>query len=352
MTRAEKLLNNFPDNFAAVITSAVGRRYFASIKSSAGVLVLTKRKSYCIIDFRYIEMAEKTAVGFECRMQKGSAFAMVKQILDEENITAVGYEQDFLTARELSSLQKQLDCIELVPISDSISDLRAVKDESEISFIKKAQAVTDASFEHIVSFIRPGMTERHVALELEFFARKNGADCAAFEFIVVSGANSSLPHGVPTDKIIEKGDFITMDFGAAVNGYVSDMTRTIAVGYVTDEMKHVYDTVLSAQLAAEKYVKAGLSGHDIDKIARDIIDGAGYEGKFGHSLGHGVGLEIHEAPNFSPSFDKPIPCGAVVTNEPGIYLPDKFGVRIEDMLLVTDSGSVNLTHSPKELIIV
>ena len=218
--------------------------------------------------------------------------------------------------------------------------------------MQKAQEITDATFSYIINNIKAGRTEREVMLDMEFFMRKQACDGVAFDFVVVSGKNSSLPHGVPTDKVIENGDFVTMDFGATVGGYRSDMTRTVAVGFVTDEQRKVYDTVLKAQLAALPAIHAGVVCKDIDKIARDIIYSAGYEGAFGHGLGHSVGIEIHENPAFNTRCETILKSGTVMTVEPGIYLENKFGVRIEDMVYVTDDGCINLTKSDKNLIIL
>lgn len=233
-----------------------------------------------------------------------------------------------------------------------VEDLRAIKDAGELEIIKVAQQITEAGFDYICTQLAPGKKERDMALELETFMKKNGADGLSFDTILVSGKNSSLPHGVPGEKLIEKGDFVTMDYAAAYGGYCTDMTRTVAIGYATDEMKKVYDIVLKSQLMAIDAIKAGAVCSDIDKIARDYIYSNGYEGCFGHGLGHSYGLEIHESPRLSPSDSSVLQEGVLMTVEPGIYLPDKFGVRIEDTVFVTKDGCVNLTHSPKELIIL
>lgn len=216
--------------------------------------------------------------------------------------------------------------------------------------MKEAQRLTDETFKYITARIEEGRTEREIMLDMEFYMRRLGSEGVSFDFIVVSGKNSSLPHGVPTDKKVERGDFITMDFGAVVGGYRSDMTRTVALGSIDDEQKKVYDTVLKAQLAGIKAVKAGVVCKDVDKISRDIIYSAGYEGCFGHGLGHSVGIEIHERPLFNTRCDTVLKAGMVMTVEPGIYIENKYGVRIEDMVYVTENGCIDLTNSPKELI--
>ena len=237
-------------------------------------------------------------------------------------------------------------------LSDAIDAIRAVKSEEEFDAIRRAQVITDACFEHMLGYIKPGVREIDAALEMEVFMKSHGAGKLAFDTIFVSGAKTSLPHGVPGDKRIEAGDFVTMDFGANVDGYCTDMTRTVAVGHVSDEQKKVYDTVLKAQLACCGFAKAGYKGCEVDKVARDIIYGAGYEGCFGHGLGHAVGIEIHENPRYSPTCSDVIQSGMVMTIEPGIYLPGKFGVRIEDTTFVRPDGCEIVGKSPKELIVL
>ena len=236
-------------------------------------------------------------------------------------------------------------------LSETISQMRSIKSEKEIEYIKAAQKLTDETFSYILPRIETGRTEKEIMLDMEFFMRKNGSEGVSFDFIVVSGKNSSLPHGVPTDKKIAKGDFITMDFGAVINGYRSDMTRTVAVGNVTDEQKKVYNTVLAAQEAAIKAACAGKKCVDIDKTARDIIE-KDYSGCFGHGLGHSVGIDIHESPSFNTRDNTVLRPGMVLTVEPGIYIENKFGVRIEDMIVITNDGNIDITKSPKDLIVL
>ena len=238
------------------------------------------------------------------------------------------------------------------PLSSRLLDLRSVKSKKEADNIIKAQRIAEKAFYDILDYIKVGMTEKLIAATLNYKMMCYGAESPSFDTIVVSGQNSSLPHGVPTEKKIEKGDFITMDFGAMYNGYCSDMTRTVAVGFATDEMKKVYDTVLNAQLAGIDAAQAGRTGAEIDRVARDIISSAGYGQYFGHALGHGVGIEIHEEPKVSPSNGEVLPEGSVITIEPGIYIPGHFGVRIEDMLYIKTNGNTNLTNYPKNLIIL
>ncbi len=350
MTNIEKIQTKLNDVDALIISSPYNRRYFTDFKSSAGIAFITKERSYFLVDFRYIEKAKATIKNSQCIMLTKRK-EQLSEIIEKENVKRIGFEDDFVTVAELNSLKGEFPEIEFIPFSAPILEQRTIKSQIELDRMKRAQSITDKGFEYIINFIKPGMTEKEIALELEFFMLKNGADALAFDSVVVSGKNSSLPHGVPGNKKVENGDFITMDFGAAIEGYCSDMTRTVAVGSVTDEMKEVYNTVLKAQLACLEKIKAGVTGIEIDKIARDIIY-ENYEGCFGHGLGHSVGLEIHEMPAFNTVCDKVIEEGTIMTVEPGIYLENKFGVRIEDMVYVTKEGLINLTSSPKELIIL
>ena len=306
-----------------------------------------------MVDFRYFEKAKKTVQNMEVVLAN-NFFANAKEMLETENIKKILPETDFINLDSFERMKKAFEGIEVSndnSLSQTISSLRQIKSAEETKCIKKSQGITDNAFAHILNFIKAGVTEREIALELEFFMRKTGSEGVAFDTIAVSGKNSSLPHGVPTEKPLENGDFLTMDFGAVYNGYCSDMTRTVAVGYVTDEQQKVYDTVLKAQLSALKEIGPNKVCKEIDKIARDIINKE-FDGCFGHGLGHSVGLEIHENPALNTRDETLLKAGVIMTVEPGIYLPDNFGVRIEDMVLITDTSYENLTKSPKELIII
>jgi Xaa-Pro aminopeptidase len=233
-----------------------------------------------------------------------------------------------------------------------MDELRMVKDEEEIEKLLAVQKIAEAAFTELLKEIRPGVTERQLAARLDYLMLTHGAEKPSFDTIVASGANGSKPHAVPSDKPVAAGEFITFDFGAMKDGYCSDTTRTVAVGHVTEEMRRVYDTVLQAQLAGIAVAKAGVPGRDVDGAARDYIKEAGYGDYFGHGFGHGLGIEVHEAPTAAPSYDKPLPAGAVISAEPGIYLPGKLGVRIEDVLILNETGCENITLAPKELIIL
>lgn len=340
---------------AALVHSTPNRYYLTSFPSSDGALLLTAEKAYYLLDFRYAEAARAKAQGVEV-MDFTSLDETLKALLTKHGITAVYMEYAALPYGVAKRYEKACaDCgaeaLFNTVLDDSIRAQRIIKSEDEIQKICDAQAITDATFEHILSYIREGVTEREIALEIEFFMRKQGADGNAFPPIVVTGTNGSQCHGVPGDTVIKKGDLVTMDTGAMLRGYHSDMTRTVAVGHVSDEQKAIYDTVLKAQLAAIDAVHAGVRCCDVDKVARDIIE-TPYPGTFGHGLGHGVGFEIHEWPRFSKLDTTIAEPGMVITVEPGIYIAGKCGVRIEDMIVVTETGCRNLTHSTKELIIL
>lgn len=353
--RIEKLLNKlggYGEFEAALITSNSNRFYFFGMKSSAGTAVIFKDAAYFIIDSRYHELATKTIKNATVILQD-KLYQQVNELLSKHGAKTVWIEGSESVAT-FNGLKKVLrrEVISDNPLSKIAAELRAVKDESELKLIKVAQEITEAGFDYICTQLAPGKKERDMALELDYYMQRQGADGLSFETILISGKNTSLPHGVPGDKIIEAGDFVTMDYAAAYGGYCTDMTRTVAIGHVTDEMKKVYNIVLEAQLKALEAIKAGVICGDIDKIARDHIYSNGYEGCFGHSLGHSLGIEIHEDPRFSPGYNEVLKAGTTITVEPGIYLPDRFGVRIEDTVFVTETGIENLAHSPKELIIL
>lgn len=346
-----EIINKLPKNVdGALIVSPESRRYFTGFNASDGFLFITKSGSVFLTDSRYIEAAKNKIICCEVEEQKGKLMDYAKRF----NCKVLAVEADRLTVTQLKNLRKALHGIKLTTVAtDKIIDsFRAVKNEAEIENICKAQRIAEAAFDHILDFIKVGVTEKEVALELDHYMLSHGADGLSFETIAISGANTSKPHGVPTDKKIEHGDFVTMDYGAVVNGYHSDMTRTVAVGAASDEQKKIYKIVFEAQLAVLRVLKNGVKCSDADKAARDVITEAGYGEYFRHSTGHGVGIEIHEKPFISPKSTATLRSGNVVTDEPGIYIPGKFGVRIEDMALITENGCKNLTKAPKELIII
>lgn len=353
--RTEKLLAAMPRDFeAALISTDVNRFYFLNFDSGdAGTVLILPERTYFIIDSRYIEIAEATVKDAEVILEK-KALEQVRDILASHGVKRL-YMEDKATVAYANRVRAALPGVEVddsAALSRAIEEIRAVKSADELDAIRRAQVITDACFAHMLDYIKPGVREIDAALEMELFMRSHGAGKLAFDTIFVSGAKTSLPHGVPGEKRVEAGDFVTMDFGANVDGYCTDMTRTVAVGSATDEQRAVYDTVLKAQLACCAYAKAGQEGREVDKIARDIIYGAGYEGCFGHGLGHAVGIEIHENPRYSPACADVVQAGMVMTIEPGIYLPGRFGVRIEDTVFVREDGCEIIGTSPKELIVL
>ena len=340
---------------AAIISSSTGTRYLSGFDYTDGFLLICPERAYLLADFRYIEDARATVSDFEIIMPEGDMLSELSLLLATEGAVKVAIEEDSVSCAQMDNWKQKFEKYELIHgASKTLRELRIVKSESEIAKMIKAQSITDAAFEHILGFITPERTELEVALELEFFMRSMGAESVAFNTIAVSGASSSLPHGVPQNKKLSRG-FFTMDFGAKWQGYCSDMTRTVVIGKADDEIKKVYNTVLAAQLAALEGICEGMKCRDADALARKVIDDAGYGKCFGHSLGHGVGLDIHEAPSLSPRAkdDSVLTRGNVVTVEPGIYLAGRFGVRIEDMIAVSDDGSIyNFTESPKEMIVI
>ena len=336
-----------------IIVSPENRRYLTGFPSSDGYLLITPTESILLADSRYIEAAQKNAEGCSEILLLASLSAQLPEISKKLGIKTLFTEAESLSVSDFNRISSLVSCECRAENADElIAALRRRKNEYEKNKIIEAQCIAEAAFEHIIGFIKAGVTEKQVALELDYFMLSHGAECVSFETIAVSGKNSSMPHGVPSDKKIENGDFITMDFGAVVDGYHSDMTRTVAFGEISTKQAEVYETVLSAQLASLAVLKSGVTCFDADEAARSVIRNAGYADFFGHGTGHGVGIEIHEHPRLSPKSKQTLETGDVVTVEPGIYLPDEFGVRIEDMAFITENGCENLTKSPKKLIIL
>ena len=339
---------------AAIVSENLNQRYLSNFSFHDGLILVTLKESYLITDFRYEEAARAQASReLTVVTPTGGQLLLVAGLLADNGASRVAVEESALSLGQFNRYTDLLRDFTLTAGASALLEkLRLCKDEEELNTIERAQKITDAAFAHILSAIHPEMTEVDVALELEFFMRKNGAEGLAFETIAVSGTNSSRPHGVPRRQKLEKG-FLTMDFGAVVDGYCSDMTRTVVLGRADEEMKRLYNTVLTAQRAALDAAAEGVGCRALDTIARDIIHGAGYEGCFGHSLGHGVGMLVHESPRLSQiaSEESKLERGHVITFEPGIYIAGRYGCRIEDMACIRPDGSFyDFTNSPKELI--
>jgi Xaa-Pro aminopeptidase len=353
MEKLEKLRALFDEHNidGLLVTNPYNRRYITGFTGTAGVAVISRDKAVFITDFRYVEQASKQVQGFEIVQHTGPIVEEAANQVARLGIQKLGFEQEDVSYATFKAYESAVKA-ELVPTSYVIEKLRLIKSESEIKILKEAAEIADAAFEHILSFIRPGVKEIDVANELEFFMRKQGATSSSFDIIVASGHRSALPHGVATEKVIEKGELVTLDFGAYYKGYCSDITRTIAVGAISEELKTIYNIVLQAQLRGMEGIKPGMTGKEADALTRDYISEKGYGEYFGHSTGHGIGLEIHEGPALSVRSDVVLAPGMVVTVEPGIYIPGLGGVRIEDDTVVTEKGNESLTYSPKELIIL
>lgn len=372
---------------AIILTDGYNIHYLSGYSGHTGIALITKEHKFILTDSRYTEQVSIEAPEFECIDIKSEGYSKcINRLLCDEfflstqtdnvksyqqdnvdntckscanmvckgNTIRVGFEDEDISYKQFKTFLDELDDrIGLMPLKNNINNLRRIKTEHEIEKIAMAEHIGDMAFEYVKNQIKPGMTEVEVALLLENYMRSHKASGLSFDTIAASGKNSSLPHAVPTDKSIEEGDFLTMDFGCVYNGYCSDMTRTVFVGKnPSDKQKHVYDTVLKAQLEALRHIKPGAICSDIDKYARDIISNAGYGDYFGHGLGHSVGLYIHEEPRFSPKCKDVLEPSMVITVEPGIYIPGEFGVRIEDLVVITDDGYKNLASSPKELLCI
>src|SRR5690625_4360636 len=334
---------------ALLVMSPYNRRYLSQFTGSSGAVIITENEKYLISDFRYNTQAREEAEDFEFVLQQNGLIDFIIKFLKEKDLKTVGFEGahvNFNTHRAFA------DNFELVPLTNEVEKIRMFKTADELELIKKACEIADESYEYILKYVQPGMSEMQVKNELEGYMTKLGASGASFDTIVASGYRGAWPHGVASDKIIEVGDMVTLDFGAYYRGYASDITRSFGVGEVSGEMEKIYDIVLESQLKSLDDIKNGMTGSEADKVARDVISSYGYGDNFGHSLGHGFGLEVHEGPALAKSSETILEENMCITVEPGIYVDDLGGVRIEDDCLVTDKGLKKLTHSSKELFII
>ncbi|WP_238650203.1 M24 family metallopeptidase [Paenibacillus piscarius] len=333
---------------AMLITSGYNRRYLSGFTGSSGVVLVTGDDSYLLTDFRYMTQASEQVHGLKVVQHDTKFIDTVRGLLPQGGQVRVGFEQDDVSFSAYTAYAEALQPAALVPLSKTVENLRMFKDEEELAVMQRAADLADATFSHILKVIKPGMTERDVDLEMEFYMRTHGATSSSFDTIVASGERSAMPHGVASSKVIGNNEFVTFDFGALLDGYCSDLTRTIAIGAPDPKLKEIYDVVLEAQLHALSHIKPGMTGRECDALARDIITRYGYGEYFGHSTGHGLGMEVHEWPRLSKLADEVLQPGMVVTVEPGIYLSGLGGVRIEDDIVITESGIRLLTHSSKD----
>lgn len=351
LSKLKKIRNYLRENEleGLFITSPYNRRYITQFTGSAGVVLITEDEALLVTDFRYVEQATKEAEGFTIVKHEAELIDELKKQLERLQVNRLGFEAEQMTVAEYQNYEEKLQC-KLVATKGIIEQFRIIKTSAEIAILKDAAKIADDAFEHILSFIKPGVREIDVANELEYFMRKQGATSSSFDIIVASGVRSSLPHGVASDKKITSGELVTLDFGALYKGYCSDITRTVAVGHIGDELKEIYSVVLAAQEKAVANIKPNMTGIEADAIARDYITERGYSDYFGHGTGHGIGLEIHEEPRLSPRSKTVLQQNMVVTVEPGIYVPNVGGCRIEDDIVLTESGNERLTLATKKLI--
>ena len=337
---------------AMMITSESGERYALGFYGE-GLLLVTAEGCHYTTDGRYIEAAREQLPGVEpaCIGGGRSHLSLARAYIEAHDLHNVGIESGSVTVDRMESYTQELPCI-LMPAQPLMDGLRSAKDEEEQSVMREAQRITDEAFKAILDYIRPGMTEREIAARLVYELLRRGGEKVSFDPIVASGPNGSRPHAVPGDRRVGSGEFITMDFGCRVQGYCSDMTRTVALGQPTEEMERVYELVLAAQKAGINAARAGITGRELDAAARQVLIDGGYGEFFSHSFGHSLGLDIHEPPYASPTEDRVLPAGGVISAEPGVYIPGKFGVRIEDVIILKEGGCDVMTRSPKKLIVL
>ncbi len=354
MNHIEKIAAHLPEYGldAMLITSESGKRYALGFHGE-GLLLVAKDGAQYSTDGRYIEAAREQVEGAEVLLttpEKGH-IALAKEYIQAKGLHNIGFESGAMTVDGHKKYAQELPCI-LTPAQKLLDGLRASKDEGELALMRRAQAITDEAFRAILNFIRPGMTEREIAARLVYELLSRGGERVSFDPIVAAGPNGSRPHAVPGDQMVEEGMFITMDFGCKSGGYCSDMTRTVALGQPSQEMEEVYSAVLAAQKAGINAARAGVTGQEIDEAARRVLREAGYGEYFSHGFGHSLGVDIHESPNANSKEQRPMPVGAVISAEPGVYIPGRFGVRIEDVLILNETGCEDITRSPKDLIVL
>ncbi len=337
---------------ALLLTDPISCRYATGFYFTDGAVLVTPEKSWLLTDSRYTEAASNQVHQSEVRkFTVGHPLSELCRSLLGDFHGVLAAEADRMSHAQWANWEKELNH-SFTPAGTLLNELRRCKDKDEIQSMIEAQRIAEKALDDVLGIIKPGLTEKEIAAELTYRMLRYGGEENSFDPIVVTGAKSSMPHGVPGDVVIQDGDFVTMDFGTKKNGYCSDMTRTVAVGHASEEMKKVYGIVLEAQLAGIAASRAGISGREIDGAARKVIEDAGYGEYFGHSYGHSLGLEIHEQPGARQTANDLMPVGAVVSAEPGIYLPGRFGVRIEDVVIMEEGGCTNITKAPKELIIL
>ena len=354
MTHFEKIAAELKNRGldAMLITSEPGEFYAVGFHGE-GIALITPGKSWYYTDPRFLAAAQQLITGAAvAQLPKGVRYReLVRDLVKDGGVSKLGFEEQYMSVADHKIWTENVEA-EFVPASELLTELRQVKDADELAAMKEAQRITDEALLEILNFLKPGLTEQEVAARLTYIMARKGAERNSFDPIVACGPNGSKPHAVPGPDVIRKGQFVTMDFGCKVGGYCSDMTRTVAVGQPSEEMEFVYNTVLKAQLAGIAAAHAGVTGKEVHEAGAKVIEEAGYGEYFGHGFGHSLGIEIHENPGFHTRNEKPIPAGALLSAEPGIYIPGKFGVRIEDVIMLTEGGCIDITHSPKQLIVL
>jgi Xaa-Pro aminopeptidase len=337
---------------AILISQPENRRYMSGFSGSAGWLVISASRAVLATDFRYYEQVGRESPGFELAKIQTKFADLLPEVLTDLGVKRLGFESQHVTVHDLRTLCQTTSGVEWVPLKEPVEALRAVKDKAEIEALRRSVALTDAAFAHLVEVIKPGIAERQAAWEIEAYMRTHGASKVAFDLIVAAGPNGALPHARAGDAAILPGEPMVIDIGCVLDGYCSDMTRTICLGEPKPKYLEVWNVVLQAQEAAEQEIHAGMSGVAADAVAREIIADAGYGDYFGHGLGHGVGLAVHEMPRASRLSEDALESGMTLTIEPGIYLPGEFGVRIEDMVIIREKQVEILTNTPKTPVLV
>jgi Xaa-Pro aminopeptidase len=349
--RVRKLQDNIKaqELDALLVTRPENMRYLSGFTGGEGAVLITPNRAMLLTDFRYYDQMAEEAPGFELVKVEAKVSVVLKQRLKELEIKTLGFESTHIPFAWYQEWKKATRGTKWIPTEGVVQNMRLVKDEHELELLRKAVDIADQACDHIRSYIQPRMAEKQVAWELESFMRTHGAEAASFPFIVASGPNGAMTHAVPLDRPILKGEPIVMDMGARFDGYCSDLTRTICIGKPDDKLQEIYDIVLQAQLAAEEGARAGMTGKEVDALARDIISERGFGEQFGHALGHGVGLAVHEDPRVSSLSENVLEPGMVCTIEPGIYITGWGGVRIEDIVVVHEDGVEVLSQARKEL---
>ena len=337
---------------AIFVSQPDNRRYLSGFDGSAGYLLVTEKDAVVITDFRYIEQVKQQSPDYRLFQITGDMACWLPELVADLRGSKLGFESHHISLamyRQIGDITRKLDSpVEFIPLEGVVESLRVIKDAREIESITRAADISDRAFQHIEKIIKTGMSEKEVAWELEKFMREHGSQAMPFDVIVASGPNAALPHARPSEKIIQEGEPVLMDFGARINGYASDLTRTICLGESDDNFKKVYDTVLGAQLTALELIKEGMNGEQADNLARTVITEAGYAQAFGHALGHGVGLAAHEVPRLGPTSGEELVSGMVFTVEPGVYLPGWGGVRTED-LVVLENGNLRVLSKARKI---